>query len=158
MKLQEAAVLLPDNVEVAINLGGAFIMQGRYTQAVPVLERASQLAPENPMVWVNLAAAYLGRMETSGPQQQLQAISAYERALWLDPQAPNIDYNLGLIYHDRREWTQARRHFQRALEVNPADADAQYWLDKLDRLEAMAASQSPPTTAEPRPDSPEQDE
>lgn len=157
LKLQEAAALLPDNVEVAINLGGAFIMQHRYAQAVSVLERASQLAPDNPMVWTNLAAAYLGRLETSGPQQQLQAINAYERALVLDPQAPNINYNLGLIYHDRREWTEARRHFQRALEVDPNDADAQHWLDKLDRLETTATEPGPPTPAESLPDGREQD-
>jgi tetratricopeptide (TPR) repeat protein len=139
-KLQEAATLLPDSVEVAINLGGAFVMQHRYRQAVPILERASQLAPDNPMVWTNLAAAYLGRLETSGPQQQLQAIQAYERALLLDPQAPNIDYNLGLIYQDRRDWPQARRYFRRALQVNSHDGDAQRWLDKLDRIETAAAA------------------
>lgn len=155
--LQEAAVLLPDSVEVAINLGGAFILQHRYRQAVPVLERASQLAPDNPMVWTNLAAAYLGRLETSGPQQQLQAIRAYEQALAIDPQAPNIDYNLGLIYQDRRDWSQARRHFQRALQVNPHDADAQQWLGKLDRLEAAAAREDLLAAAEQRSDSQEQD-
>lgn len=138
--LSQAAHLLPDDVDVAINLGGAYILQHRYRQAVPILERASQLAPDNAMVWMNLAAAYLGRLETSGPEQQRQAIAAYERALALHPEAPHVHYNLGLIYKDQRAWEQASAHFRNALAINPADADARYWLDKVANIEQQAAS------------------
>ena len=133
-KLEGAAILLPDNVDVAINLAGAYILQRRYDKAVALLERASELSPDNAMVWVNLAAAYLGRLELSGPQQQAQAISAYHRALQLDPSAPNVHYNLGLIYKDRKEWTAAQTQFRRALEVNPGDDDARHWLEWLASL------------------------
>ena len=85
---EEAATLLPDNVDVAINLAGADILQRQYKQAVPILKRASELAPTNAMVWINLAAAHLGRLELSGPQQQERAIAAYERALKLIPAPP----------------------------------------------------------------------
>ena len=135
-KLEKAATLLPDNVDVAINLAGAHILQRRYNKALPILERASDLAPTNAMVWVNLAAAHLGRLELSGSQQQERAIAAYERALQLDPRAPHVHYNLGLIYKDRNDWPRAQAQFRQALEVNPADADAQYWLDQLATLEA----------------------
>ena len=130
-KLEGAAILLPDNVDVAINLAGAYILQRRYDKAVALLERASELSPDNAMVWVNLAAAHLGRLELSGPQQQAQAINAYHRALQLDPSAPNVHYNLGLIYKDRKEWTEAQTQFRRALEVNPGDDDARHWLEWL---------------------------
>ena len=65
-RLEKAATLLPDNVDVAINLAGAHILQRRYNKALPILERASDLAPTNAMVWINLAAAHLGRLELSG--------------------------------------------------------------------------------------------
>ena len=91
-------------------------------------------------VWINLAAAHLGRLELSGPQQQERAIAAYERALQLDPGAPNVHYNLGLIYKDRRDWPRAQAQFRRALEVNPDDDDARYWLDQLATLEAAHCS------------------
>jgi tetratricopeptide (TPR) repeat protein len=134
-KLERAASLLPDDVDVAINLAGAYILQGRYSKAVPVLERAAELSPGNAMIWVNLAAARLGRIELSGPQQQSQAIAAYHQALRIDPVAPNVNYNLGLIHKDRREWAEAQAQFRRALEVNPGDDDARHWLDRLATLE-----------------------
>ena len=141
-KLEEAARLLTDDVDVAVNLGGAYILQRRYRKAIPVLERASRLVPDNAMVWVNLAAAYLGQLEVSGPKQQQRAIAAYERALQVDPLTPNVHYNLGLIYKDRQEWHRARAHFHRALEVDPADEDARYWLDRLETLESEANQKS----------------
>ena len=135
-RLEKAATLLPDDIDVAINLAGAHILQRRYNKALPILERASDLAPTNAMIWINLAAAHLGRLELSGTQQQERAIAAYERALELDPSAPHVHYNLGLIYKDRNDWPRAQAQFRRALEVNPDDDDARHWLDQLAALEA----------------------
>ena len=80
-RLEKAATLLPDDVDVAINLAGAHILQRHYNKALPILERATDLAPTNAMVWINLAAAHLGRLELSGAQQQERAIAAYD-GLW----------------------------------------------------------------------------
>ncbi len=129
----------PHNVDLAINVGGAYILQRKWDRAVRVLAEAAERHPDNAMVWTNLGAAYLGRLETAGPRQQQQAIGAYERALQADPTAPNVHYHLGLIYRDRGELNRASAFFQRALEVNPGDRDAQYWLDQLGRQ--MAAEQ-----------------
>ncbi len=106
-------------------------LQGRYNKAVTVLERASQVSPNNAMVWTNLAAAYLGNLDLSGPQQQSKAIAAYESALQIDRTAPNVHYNLGLIYNDRKEWPRAKACFVLALEADPNDADARTWLARL---------------------------
>lgn len=136
LPLQEEA---PDDPDVAINVGGAYILQRKWNRAVAVLQEATRRHPENVMLWTNLGAACLGRLETSGPRQQKQAIAAYERALQIDPKAPNVHYHLGLIYKERGEFNRSSAFFQRALEVNPADRDAQRWLDWLAR--ALAAEQ-----------------
>lgn len=133
--LEEAARFLPDNPDVAINLGGAYILLRRHNKAVAVLEAASQRHPDHAMVWVNLAAAYLGTLEIAGPQQQAEAIAAFGHALAIDPNVPHVHYNLGLIHRDRGELEQARWHFQRALETNPADRDAQRWLTLLEQAD-----------------------
>ncbi|NPA91718.1 MAG: tetratricopeptide repeat protein [Chloroflexi bacterium] len=158
-KAKEAAVVLekayymaPDDVDVKINLGGAYIMQGRFNDAIPILEEAAQQAPDNPMVWTNLAAAYLGHLEHAGQEQQDAAIAAFKRALQADPQAPNVDYNLGLIYLQRGDLPTALAHFQRAVEVNPADKDAQYYVQKIQ------AQLSAPPEEEPEPPSSTSDE
>jgi tetratricopeptide (TPR) repeat protein len=123
--------MAPTNADVAINLGGAYILQGKWNKAVDVLSKAAELHPDNAMLWINLGAAHLGHLKLAGPKQQLRAIRAYERALEIDPKAPNVHYHLGLIYKDRREFDQAVRCFENALTINPGDADAQYWLDWL---------------------------
>jgi len=123
---------LPDHPDVAINLGGAYILQRKWDKAVDILEDTAEKHPGNAMVWTNLAAAYLGRLELSGPKQQERAIFAYQRALQADPQAPNVHYHLGLLYKERNELMRASAFFQRALEVNPADRDARRWLRRMD--------------------------
>lgn len=130
-RLEEARQLAPDDVMLAINLGGAYIMQGKHRRAVPILEQASRLEPDNPMIWTNLAAAYLGRLELSTRDVQDKAIAAFERALQIDPLAPSINYNLGLIYRERGDVARACAHFARAMEVNPDDRDARAWYQRL---------------------------
>jgi len=134
--LTEAVELDPNNVAAAINLGGAYILQGRHERATPVLERAAQLEPHNAQIWSNLAAAYLGKLPFSTAERQDKAIRAYEKALELDPRAANVHYNLGLIYLERNDKLRAAAHFYAALETDPQDRDARRFLDELDRAEA----------------------
>lgn len=122
----------PDDPDVAVNLGGAYILQRKWNQAVAVLEAASRLHPDNPMIWTNLAASYLGSLEFSGPQQQTQAIEAYQQALRINPYTPNVHYDLGLIYKDRHEYAQAIKNFRMAIKVNPSDRDARLWLNRME--------------------------
>lgn len=122
----------PSNPDVALNVGGAYILQAKWDKAVRVLSQAAELHPDNAMIWTNLGAAYLGRLELAGPRQQERAIKAYERALQANPQAPNVHYHLGLIYKERGEFLRACAFFQRALEVNAADKDAQHWLNWIE--------------------------
>jgi len=123
--------MAPNNVAAAINIGGAYILQGEHKQAIPVLEKASRLEPANSMVWINLAAAYLGKLPFATLEMQDRAIEAFERALAIDARAPHVNYNLGLIYLERKDIEQAALHFYAAIENDPNDLDAQTWLDKI---------------------------
>lgn len=135
----------PHDPDLVINLGGALILQRKWDKAVEVLLPAARQHMGNPMLWTNLAAAHLGRLETSGPKQQRQAIVAYEQALRADPKAPNVHYHLGLIYKEQGNLSRAAALFQRALEVNPNDKDARRWLDRISELiVAQAASDNSP--------------
>jgi tetratricopeptide (TPR) repeat protein len=131
--LSQAQDLDPENVAIAINLGGAYVLQGKHNRAIPLLEQASRLDPNSVMVWTNLAAAYLGKLPFASAEMQDRAIAAYEQALALDPKAPHVHYNLGLIYLERNDPLRASAHFYGALETDPSDRDAQLWLDKIRR-------------------------
>jgi Flp pilus assembly protein TadD len=130
-RLTQALELDPDNVAANIDLGGAYILQGKHDRAVPVLEKAAELDPNNAMVWSNLAAAYLGKLPFATQERQDRAIQAYEHALELDPSAPHVHYNLGLIYLERKDALRATAHFSGALQTDPNDRDARYWLARL---------------------------
>jgi tetratricopeptide (TPR) repeat protein len=131
--LSEAWKLDPQNVAAAINLGGAYILQGRHERAIPTLEAATRLEPDNPMIWVNLAAAYLGKLPFATQERQDQAIAAFERAMALNPRTPQVHYNLGLIYLERDDPGRAADCFRDALDTDPTDRDAQHWLDQISR-------------------------
>lgn len=130
-------ILLPlyerhaDNPDIAINLGGAYILQRKWSSAVAVLERSARIHPDNAMIWTNLGAAYLGTLELAGPAQQRRAIHAYERAIEIDPKTANVHYHLGLIYKDQHNYEMAIDYFQQAIDVNPADRDAKLWLNRM---------------------------
>lgn len=135
VRLARVQELDPNNPVAALNLGGAYILQGRHKQAVPILERAAQLEPDNAMVWLNLAAAYLGKLPFATTEMQDRAIAAFKRALALDPRAPSVNYNLGLIYLERKDIEQAALYFYAALETDPNDRDAETWLARIRRGE-----------------------
>lgn len=124
----------PDHPDLAINLGGAYVLLRKWDRAVAALVPAAEANPDNAMLWSNLAAAHLGRLETAGPRSQLKAIEAYKRALQADPNAPNVHYNLGLIFKERGDLDRAQTMFERALAVDPADRDAKQWLQRIDNI------------------------
>jgi len=132
--------LHPDDIDVLINLGGAYILAGRHRLAVPLLERASELDPDNPAVWSNLAAAYLGQIILSTPAKQDRALAAYRRVIELDATYPNVHYNMGLIFIDRRDWDAAYAAFTLAIETNPHDKDAHAMRQRVEQLRACPDS------------------
>lgn len=129
--LEQALSLRPEHVDAAINLSGAYVLSGKFKQALELLEPLSEREPENPMIWINLGAAYLGNPVLAREREQLLAISAFKRALDIRPAAPSVAYNLGLIYRDRQEIGQAKKWFRQAIKDNPKDQHARQMLDKL---------------------------
>lgn len=129
--LKRAYQLDQDNVDAALNLGGAYILSKKFAKAIAILESLSEHDPHNPMVWTNLGAAYLGNPVLARDEDQQQAIVAFERALEIDPVTPNVAYNLGLIYLDRQENGMALHWFRKAIQANPNDRDARNYIERL---------------------------
>ncbi len=131
--LEQAHQLDQTDGNAILNLAGVYILSKRFKQAVELLEPLSKTEPDNPMVWTNLGAAYLGNPVLASEENQKKAIAAFERALEIDPQVPHVAYNLGLIYRDRQEYGQAITWFRRALETNPDDKDAHHYIERLSK-------------------------
>lgn len=133
--LEQAHKLDPDHIDTAINLAGAFILTQKFSRAVDVLEPLREIAADNPVLWTNLGAAYLGNPVLARDEEQEKAIEAFKHALEIDPKAPNVAYNIGLIYRDRKEFVDAIHWFERALKANPDDQHARQILKKLKGLD-----------------------
>jgi tetratricopeptide (TPR) repeat protein len=144
--LKQANDLLPDDPDIMITLGGAMILAGKWNAAESFLEKAVEKHPENARLWLNLAAATLGRLELSPRWRQDKAIAAYQRAIELDPTAPSAHYNVGLIHAERKDWEQAIHWFEAAVRANPLDKDARLWLKRAQ--EAYEDSQREDSNAE----------
>lgn len=80
----------PDSFDAVHLLGAARVAGGRIEEGIADLVRASEIRPEAPAVWVNLAAALerVGRLD--------EAISAYEKAAELVPDADEANHRLCL--------------------------------------------------------------
>ena len=133
--LKEAHTLEPENFDASLNLSGALILEGKFSKAVPILEWLSEERPDNPMVWTNLGAAYLGNPVLAVDRHQQKAINAFKRALEIDPEATSVAYNIGLIYRDRDQLEEAIHWFREAVKSDPHDRDAQRILARLTKEE-----------------------
>ncbi len=92
----------------------------RWGMVYVLLKRASQLAPDEPMVWNNLGLCY---QEGSDKQQ---GETCYYRALKLDPDDALAHCNLGVLYTNLAQPTKALRHLNVAIEHDPGLAEAYY--------------------------------
>ena len=72
------------------NLGTIYYFLGRCTEAVPLMERASELAPKSEQMWGNLGDAYA----CAGSKRDA-ALSAYRRAVQLGLQRLDVNPNDG---------------------------------------------------------------
>ncbi len=98
--------------------GNRMISTGTPNQAVPVLERASEIMPESADILATLALAYTLSGDTNA------AIERYDQALALDPQNPSIHYNLASVY-EQVEPQRAISNYQiAAQEGSPIQAEA----------------------------------
>jgi len=138
--LREAEALNPDDADILITLSAAMILAGQWNKAEAFLEKAVQKHPQNAKLWLNFAAAILGRLPLSTKERQDRAIEAYKRAIELNPVADSAHYNVGLIHAERKDWDQAAQWFEAAIRANPRDKDARTWLKRAQAKQEEATA------------------
>jgi tetratricopeptide (TPR) repeat protein len=118
--------------------GKALIAQKQYAEALPLFERATQLAPGSFGAWANLGYVFgeLNRWQ--------EALTAFDRALALNDRNAAVWNNKGNALNELQRYAEALVALDRALALNPNLAQA--WNNKgnaLDELgrdeEALAA-------------------
>lgn len=109
-----------------VNQGARLLHAGQATEAIPILQRARDLAPEDVSAAINLAGAYI----LAGKQRL--AVPILEEACQREPSNVMLWTNLGAAYLDRPPYVtpegqeKAISAFQRALALNPAAPSVSY--------------------------------
>jgi tetratricopeptide (TPR) repeat protein len=104
----------PDHARSLINLADIAEAEGRPGQAHMVLLQATDAAPDQPYVY-----SYLGRyLHLQRHNRLTEAQQAYERALAIEPDALT-HYRLGMLWLQRRDAAIARKHFSKAIQLDP---------------------------------------
>lgn len=115
-RVELAAQLAPNSVEVLVVLGTLHLQEEQYAKAINTLNRARTQAPEDPDILMALGSAYVRQ------GSYFAALDALNRGLEQQPDNLQALFDLGNAHLLLEDFDKARESFERALEV-----DAEFW-------------------------------
>jgi putative PEP-CTERM system TPR-repeat lipoprotein len=123
---EKAADLVPASATLRTSVGLSQLAAGEEGEAIKELEAASTLGNKDARADITLAYHFLAEKQFD---QALAAIAVLEKKL---PDSPGT-YNLkGQAYLGKKDFAQARKNFERALELQPALVSAAAQLAMMD--------------------------
>jgi len=144
---RSALRLAPDLTSCWCNLGNVSLQAGRAKDAIPHYHQALKLDPKHWMSRTNLVEALLAT------RQYLLARAQLQELLEERPEDSPAHHQLGKVCFGLNEMEMAIWHFERAIALNPNDADSRYWIGgiKLGMGDVDAAQTAYATAAQIRP-------
>jgi tetratricopeptide (TPR) repeat protein len=116
----------PGSAEALYGIGSACLEQHKNQEARENFERALQLHPSYPgtlpNAWNNLGILSAREGHTAA------AIEYFLRALQIDAAHPIALLNLGNAYRQQKNWVEAKKTLQKAVDLNPDDPEVNYSL------------------------------
>jgi tetratricopeptide (TPR) repeat protein len=96
------------------------VARGRFSQAFPLLQQATQEEPQSLMAWFLLARCHddLG--------QDAQALACYNTCIALWPRQHRLYFNRGLAHLRLRDYAKAVADFNRSIDLEPNHHDAYF--------------------------------
>ncbi len=94
-------------------------------QSINEAKVATQLEPNNPATWLNLANIYRQLINLAQGAEQW-AITAYTQAIRLDPLNPQLRVSLGGLHYSLQNYEEAIESFKAATSAKPDWANAYY--------------------------------
>jgi tetratricopeptide (TPR) repeat protein len=101
-----------------LNLGSLLMEQSRVGEAIPLLQRAVELAPRDAICRLKLGTAYLRVGKLTDAQRDL------EKAVQLAPDDPAAHYQLGKLYKEMKALDRAKTEFDRTAELQSRAASS----------------------------------
>ena len=106
--------------QVALARADQLIHQGKYPQAVQVLQRTVQEYPDAAWAWVMMGRAHLGKKDNVAAEQALR------KATELGPELAEAQFYLGVAYFFQKNYAAATTCFRKAIQLKPDFALAHY--------------------------------
>ena len=117
--IKRALELNPNHVEARTLLGWYELqIRGNFDSAIEQYAKVVELKPDSPQAHVNLGVAYKNKGELS------KALVTYNRALEQRADYVEALSNRGWVFVEQEKWQEARRDFDQALKIKPADQGA----------------------------------
>jgi tetratricopeptide (TPR) repeat protein len=116
--LKKAVSLEPDNAPVNYMMGAVSLHRHDPSEAVPYFEKYVSLEPNDPRGRFALGLARFHGKDFDGAQRDLAGVAELRET------APGANYFLARIARQSGRLGDARRHVDRAIQANPAYADA----------------------------------
>lgn len=110
---------LPDDVEMASNIGDALAGQGHYAESEQYYQKALELDPSLAHVYNRLGIAH----RRQGKHDM--ALNLYRKALAFHPNDEHLLYNMARVHWELAEYQLASEVLTKALEINPELVEAQ---------------------------------
>jgi len=101
--------------QVAMALAAARLQKGDGAGAAVAADKATELAPKAPAVWLQAGVIALAQGDLKGGEARLRKASE------LDPKSAAVAYHLGGVAAAQKRWDEARGQLQRAATFAPDD-------------------------------------
>jgi tetratricopeptide (TPR) repeat protein len=127
-EIRKAIQLDETNADVHRWLGDLLVNSPRrlYDQAIQSYQKAAELSPDIPEVYVGLGDA----RQAKG--QYDEAVAEYQKALALQPDNARVYYGMGkILYTEKQQYHEAVEAYQRAIQLEPTFMDAHLSLGEV---------------------------
>lgn len=124
-EIQKAITLNPYLVPAYNQLGLAYNMKRKYSEAIENFQKAIKINPEYTPAYLNLGLAYQEQKETD------KAIKAFENGITSNPKYSFAYYHLGSLYSQNNNFALAESNFKQAISINPKFNNAFLELGKV---------------------------
>lgn len=134
----------PTNVKALVHNGLALEELHRQPQAEALYRRAIDLAPNDPLPYINL-----GSLLYFQSKKTFEAKEAFSKAIALAPDNPDAHFNLGVLFADAHLYGEARTEWEKVLSVTSEGPAASLARENLERIRPLFESADSTGAAHP---------
>ena len=121
--LIKAKAQSPENPEILFEFGRLCLEADLFRDAIPALEKAAQLEPQNARYKYGLASAYVGK------NRYKEALALFHELLEKHPEDPLINYALGsVLATEGTDLDDAENYLRKSIQLQPEQIGGYYYL------------------------------